>query len=257
MLTALRVYRALGLRAALRYALSVRMLHTVSGLSGADLGGVPYLLYVPGVSEPVWCRYGTSDREAFVQVFIHQQYAVALCARNPEYIVDCGANVGYTSVYFLSRFPTAFVTAVEPDPGNYQMLTRNLAPYGHRAKTLHAAVWPSPANLMLERPSPGLGLEWATRVRESPSVEMADVPAVEVRDLLDAAPQGRIDILKMDIEGAEREIFAHDCSQWLHRIGMLIIELHGSVCEEVFFRAIEGHSFNISTAGELTVLIPQ
>jgi len=47
---------------------------------------------------------------------------------NADLIIDAGANVGYSSVYFLSNFPNCRVIAIEPDGDNFASLQKNLAP---------------------------------------------------------------------------------------------------------------------------------
>jgi hypothetical protein len=63
----------------------------------------------------------------------------------------------------------------------------------------------------------------------------------------------RISILKMDIEGAERVVFQHGYERWIDRVDAIVIELHGSVAAEIFFRAIHGRGFIVSHCDELTV----
>jgi len=64
----------------------------------------------------------------------------------------------------------------------------------------------------------------------------------------------RISILKLDIEGAELNLFKSN-TEWLELVDNLVIELHGTECSEVFFKAISGCGFKISTSGELTVCL--
>src|SRR5262245_452689 len=78
----------------------------------------PYRLTTKTAAFPLWCRPGTSDETVFWQVFVDLQYAALVPRAAPRLILDCGANVGYTASYFLTRFPSARVFAVEPDPGN-------------------------------------------------------------------------------------------------------------------------------------------
>jgi hypothetical protein len=87
---------------------------------------------VPGVPHPVQMRVGgSSDPEAFDQIFIDAILAEVVAGVDAaRVIVDLGANVGYSSVFFLNAFPDAFVLAVEPDPQNANICARNLAPYG-------------------------------------------------------------------------------------------------------------------------------
>ena len=82
---------------------------------------------------PVFFRSGnSSDMTVFDQVFVANEYACLRNISSPRLILDLGANVGYSSVYFLNCFPTATVMAVEPDPDNFELCRKNLAPYRDR-----------------------------------------------------------------------------------------------------------------------------
>src|SRR4051812_39387542 len=87
------------------------------------------LLKSEHVRHPLRCRKGSSDRDVFRQIFVEREYACLDDLSDVDLVLDCGANVGYSSAYFLDRFPTCHVIAVEPDPENYALLEENLAPY--------------------------------------------------------------------------------------------------------------------------------
>ena len=95
----------------------------------------------PLALHPLWCRWGGSDYFVFNQIFRHPEYACVAGLPRVELVIDCGANAGYSAAYFLSRYPQCRLIAVEPEPGNFALLQRNLAPYGERAKPVHAGVW--------------------------------------------------------------------------------------------------------------------
>ena len=62
----------------------------------------------------------------------------------------------------------------------------------------------------------------------------------------------RISILKIDIEGAEMQLFGHD-TDWLDSVDNIVIELHGDACRDLFLQVIRPRLSNFSTFGELTV----
>jgi FkbM family methyltransferase len=208
---------------------------------------------------PLRCRARTSDVHSFHQVFIQREYACldALDTQTVGLIVDCGANVGYSSAYLLSRFPNCHLIAVEPDAENFAVLEANLAPYGLRARARRAAVWSHPASLTLCANWVRAGNEWARAVRECEPGETAAFSAVSVGQLLKDSGFERIAILKMDIEGAEAVVFSGDYDDWLARVDNLVIELHhvspyGSTYGK-FFQAVAGRGLDLSHSGELTV----
>lgn len=240
----------LGAHGALALVMKERWYRCIARLLGRQTREFVYTLRPPDSGLRLLCRAGTSDRVVFEQVFGEDQYAVEPPTPAPEFIVDCGANVGHTTAYFLDRFPGARVIALEPEPGNCHLLRRNTARFGPRVEILRAALWSHPAGLKVTQPGQA---DWEFAVRECDSHESADVTGVDVPTLLARSPHGRIDILKMDIEGAETEIFGHEPESWLDSVGLVLVELHGPRARSMFQKAMNGRPFVISESGEVTV----
>ena len=203
---------------------------------------------------PVFVRAGSSDRRVFRQVLINLEYDCFQKVREPRLIVDCGANVGYASLYFLGRYPGAHVIAIEPESGNVSLLKRNTAPFGKRITVFQAGVWSHATGLTIRRGQFGDGREWATQVVETPAGGTPDIPAVDLVEVLAASGFSRIDILKVDIERAERVLFGPGAERWLDRVDNLAVELHDGECERILFEAVQGRNYALSRHGELTVL---
>lgn len=202
---------------------------------------------------PFDCRPQTSDAYVLNQIFVEREYRCLDDVRGSGLILDCGANVGYSSAYLLTRYPEAKVVAVEPDPKNFTTLERNLAPYGGRARAIRAGVWSHSCGLTLAEAHRERGKEWARQVRECRPGEPAAFHAVDVGSLLNESGYDRIFILKVDVEGAECEVFGPESAAWIDRVDNIVIELHGDEPGRIFHEAIEGRSFDVSRCGELTV----
>ncbi len=206
---------------------------------------------------PLIYRPHTSDWAVFGQIFLEREYACLNDLPNVGLVLDCGANVGYSSAYFLTRFPTCRVIAVEPDPHNFGILDRNLTPYGDRATAIRAGVWSHPTRLTLSEVPYRDGRDWARQVRECRPDEPGGLPAVDIGTLLADSGLERISLLKIDIEGAEAVVFADPAAPWLDKVDTLVIELHDDSsfgeCTPIFERAIDGRGFTLSRSGELTV----
>lgn len=204
---------------------------------------------------PLQARCGTSDIDVFRQIFVEREYACLDNVSEPDLIVDCGANVGYSSAYFLSTFPQCSVIAIEPDPSNVTVLEANLAPYGDRVTVIRAGVWSHSTGIKIV--SLGEDRGWETQVRECAPGEIADVRATDIGTVLRESGKKHISILKMDIEGSEAIVFASNYSEWLNAVDNIVIELHDypgfKNASEIFHKAIGPRDFDISQSGELTV----
>ena len=203
-----------------------------------SIGGIPFVpeiisLRVPPALQPVSLRMNTSDIPTFLQVFARAEYDIEFI-QVPEYIVDLGANIGLAAAYFTGRFPEAKIICVEPNNENFKILLQNTNGYSN-VITLCAAVWHESGNLeIVESDDAGKPLGfWGTQTRAfsvegSASITLNGniVPAMTVPEIMKAANFPRIDLLKVDIEGAELELFTGDTSEWLPLIGQLVIETH-------------------------------
>ncbi len=247
-----RIVRQLGIRCGLRYLLLERSTRAWDRLLRREPSSNRYRLHPSGAELPLWCRANTSDRQVFSQVFVEREYACLDYVVRPQLIIDCGANVGYTSAFFLSRYPSAHVIAVEPDPGNFAVLESNLGGYGKRAIAMRTAVWSGPVALKLSRDSAD-DRDWAVQVRLPRDDEVPDLIATDIGQLLESSGFDRIDILKIDVEHAEIEIFGRGFESWLDRVDNIAIELHGKDARDTFFRALNPAEFSFSEFGELTI----
>lgn len=211
------------------------------------LGGPQRLVAVNpgGIRHPVHVRVRTSDVSAYQQIFLRREYEFAV-RRAPRTIVDAGANVGYASVYFANRYPDATIVALEPEPSNFEMLVRNTRPYPN-VRPVHGALWSEDGELdLVAHDSAG---HWGfmteahgTRAPDARGRVSGATPAFSVPTLLRQHGIDHVDVFKIDIEGAEREVFA-DASAWLPGVDTLIVELHEHRkpgCEPSFRAATAG-----------------
>jgi len=201
----------------------------------------------------VFCRAHTSDLGVFRQIFIEREYRCLDDIEDPGLIIDCGANVGYASAYFLARHPRAQLIAVEPDSGNFSTLRANLARYTSRTTLVQSGVWSSETGLVMCEDTFGDGKEWSYTVRPNKPNEAPALQAVDIGGLLKKSGFDRISILKIDIEGSEREVFSRNYEDWIGRVDRLVIELHGPDCEATFMQALKPRAVEISRCDELTV----
>jgi len=140
--------------------------------------------------------------------------------RGPETIVDLGANIGLTSLFMASQYSTAKILAVEPHPESAALLRHNLGCLGKRARVWEAAVSDHTGQVRLNLANEAYN---ASLLRES--AKHVQVRAVSMEEILEKEQISRIDILKIDIEGAERNLLA-DSPAWLRKVDFMMIEMH-------------------------------
>jgi FkbM family methyltransferase len=150
---------------------------------------------------------------------IVQEYERIGQAGRRALIVDAGANIGASAVWFSKAFPQAQIAAFEPDHENCQLLTRNTADLN--VEVHHAAV--SSADGFVDLADPGIG-EWGyqTQVNASGSIKSVGLNHF-VAQKMDAGFDPLI--AKIDIEGAEGELFSQH-TDWVSKFPLIIIELH-------------------------------
>ena len=131
-------------------------------------------------------------------------------------ILDIGANIGLAARYFDHIFPSSRIVGVEPDVGNYEAAKRNLT---HGISIMRAAIGSEDGRGQVI----SFGRNNAFRVERTKIG--GDVQFVTVDTLLAMNDDATPFIVKIDIEGFERDLFSRN-TDWVDRFPILIIELH-------------------------------
>jgi FkbM family methyltransferase len=178
-------------------------------------------------------RHAT-DYAVLEQIFLREDYSIAELVRAPELraiydraasagkpplIIDCGANIGVSAAYFGEMYPAALIVAIEPDAGNVALARQNAV--SERIDIRQVAVGSNTTGARLV--DPGLG-STGYRVLADPT---GDLRMISIGELLAEAKYADCVpfLIKIDIEGAEEELFSANC-EWLDRFPLLVIELH-------------------------------
>lgn len=218
-----------------------------------------YLVQYPqwGTTLKAKLRRNTSDTAVFAQVVVVGEYHPLITWLKhskdfePLVIVDAGANIGLTSLQFLAAFPHARVLSVEADAGNAVQLEQNLGlSFELRWQVLRRALWSSDAPLDLSM-SFRDALEWSRSVQEA-SASQGSVQGITPSGLLELAG-GSIDVLKIDIEGAEARFFAPEAQpeELLRNTYFIAMELHEEVnFTEAMEQLLRTHGFTFFYVGE-------
>lgn len=220
-----------------------RLYYSLFGARGLLWGAVARVLRksiqveveVPGITHPVNLRLRTTDVGSCQEILLRTPYEWRF-PEPPRVIVDVGANIGFASVSYASRYPDARIIAVEPEPSNYEVLRKNVAPYAN-VTPVKAALWKDARPLAIVDTGGG---HTTFRIRnESNGAASAPASGVTLDQLMADLGIDFIDLLKVDIEGAEREVF-EDPEAWIGRVGVIAVELHDWIqlgCSESVRRA--------------------
>lgn len=180
---------------------------------------------ISGTRHNVSIRLKGSDLSTFTQIFLNREYEIPL-AKEPKVIIDAGANVGYASAFFALQFPRAKIIAIEPETANFNLLKQNTSTF-QNVSPINAAIWPVSGQVNLLDPGAGSwGFEAADLADGRTDIpSLGTVRAVTVEEIMSEFKLDFIDILKVDIEGGEKALFAGSPA-WLNRVGVVMIELH-------------------------------
>jgi FkbM family methyltransferase len=202
----------------------------------------------------------SSDLEVFNQVWGRDEYSKAidiareLSGNENIIIIDAGANVGYTSLFFYHHFPKARIISVEPDAGNYSALTQNiLLNRANKIEPMEAGIWGHRTNLMIDK-SFRDNREWSFQVRETD--KETDLKGVHILDIMEDRGILEIDLLKIDIEGAEKYLFdnSEKANTFLDKTKVLAIEIHDEeIPREQVYQVLRKNGFSYFDYSDLTI----
>ena len=208
-----------------------------------------------GIKEPFFLRMNTADIGTYIRIFIDKEYNFNV-KYPPKVIIDAGANIGLASIYFTNKFPNTKIISLEPEKANFEMLQRNVKSYKNIIP-LNAALWCK--NEEVELIDAGLGTDGyltlnqneINNIYNSNSANESNkdylhknykVPGKTVDKIIEDFNLENLDILKLDIEGSEKELFENS-SSWIDKINSIAIELHDFMkpgCSRSFYNGSYG-----------------
>ena len=210
---------------------------------------------LPELKHPIFIRSGSSDGSLFKQIFYDGEYDLDIPLQ-PKYIIDGGGNIGFFAVLMANRYPDATIISIEPDSNNFSLLKKNTAEYKNIIP-VQSGIWNKEVSLQVI--DQGYG-EWGLMVKEVPAGTADSFSAVSIAGLMRKYNLPHLDMVKLDVEGAEEFIFADNYNEWISKTKMIIIELHERMkpgSADSFWKAIGQHSFSKKQVGENIIFINQ
>lgn len=203
---------------------------------------------------PVSLRNNPHDYATFEEVILKEEYKFPTDFK-PFTIIDAGANIGLTSVYFASKYPNATIVSLEPETENFKLLKNNTQYYAN-VYPMFAGLWNQSGHLNITHTTEGNN---AFRVEILPEYQEGSIAAFSVSEIMRLQNWTTLDVLKLDVEGAEKEIFEEN-TEWLPNVKMIAVELHDRFkpdCTDAVFEATRKYNFTFYEQGENHIFINQ
>ncbi len=211
-----------------------------------------YLKYYKNKFPFLIIRKNTSDLSVFKDVFVKKDFKLPI-KMSPKIIIDAGAYTGYSSLYFHSKYPNSKIIAIEPEKSNFEILKKNLQNIKN-ILLVNAGLWNKNAFLKIINRKTG---KWGFITKEVKKSE-ADIKAITMNKILKNFSINKIDILKIDIEGSEKELFSKNYENWINKVNIIIIEFHERIkanCIKTFYSAINLKEWKKYQRGENHIFI--
>jgi len=204
---------------------------------------------------------GSSDIKVFDQIFLEKEYQplVDLVQKrhsgNPvKFIIDAGTNVGYTSVFLKSIYPDAALVCIEPSTANAKQIEKNFQLNNiSNYHVIEAGLWSKNCWLTLKANDLN-DADWGFYVVESETE--SDLKAVTLQSLLEENSWPVVDILKIDIEGSEKELFNDEgaIKSILSKTRFIAMEIHDQVADrKEIYKVLQSAGFEWFESGELSI----
>ena len=208
-------------------------------------------------------KFPASDIGVFNQVFLHHCYLPiinkvreSIPASAEIKIIDAGANVGYSCVYFKTWFPEAQIVAIEPEESNPRQLKKNMEINGLELNELvRGALWNKSAYLEVVRDFRD-NREASFTVKEA--TKPTSIKGYGFEEILSSKGWEEIDLAKIDIEGSEGFLFDTNVNAdaILSKTKFLAIEIHDEFnIRPVIYEHLKRNGFSYFEFDDLTLAI--
>lgn len=216
-----------------------------------------YVVSKEGVQ--ILLRKGSSDLKVFRQIIINEEFknVVQLIHQHDikiKNVIDAGANIGLTTLYLKEHFPETEILCIEPDASNQAQLSQHIALNNlTEVDLIRGGVWSHNSWLNIDNTFRD-GLEWSRRLQPTEN-ERGSIPVYSINHILAEKQWESINLLKMDIEGAEEMIFSESADlSFLSKVKVIAIEIHDMFeAGHRIVEALHNYNFKIYFSGELVI----
>ncbi len=206
----------------------------------------------------IFTRIFSSDSPVLDMVILQEEYKAAtdiflLNNISLNSFLDLGSNIGLTTLYVKKIFPNCEVLALEPDEQNFSMINRNVKANDlNNTRVIKGGVGKKDCYLQDDG-----GIrnkkEWAHSYTEVDSP--TNIVSYSMSSLMKKFPNEEVDFLKIDVEGAEKEIFSDDADiGFLSNVKVIALEIHDEFdVRNKIYEILKNNNFVILNSGETTL----
>jgi FkbM family methyltransferase len=213
-------------------------------------------LRLNGIAHPLQLRAIRADMQSFVNTFIDPYLEKKPYLSDAKFVIDAGANIGFTAILFANWWPQCNIISIEAEKANYELTVKNTNAYPN-ITVIHGGLWNKEVKLKIEA-----GQEDGFVVREIKSDHARIQPenltsGISLDQLLKEYGISQIDFLKMNIEGSEKEIFSENYKSWLPKTKAMLVELHdgkNAGCSRAVFSALNPYDFSVAETAPYGIL---
>jgi FkbM family methyltransferase len=200
---------------------------------------------IPGYPCPFEIRRNESDYSVFSTIFLDRELDEFIPVA-PKLIIDGGANVGYSTAYYANHYPQAKIIAIEPSSENCRRIKQHCAAF-ENVTVVEGGLWSQSGFLHIVNPEDPA---WAYRCELVDRLRNDTFPAFTMEQMISSSGEARCDLLKLDVEGAEEQLFA--AGDWVDRVDAVLVEVHSDAALAAIRARADG--FDTSYCGEKLLL---
>ncbi len=204
-----------------------------------DLNNTNYETYLVNQTNgkfQIKMRTYRGDVSIFNEIFWKKSYFIPNdYVQKPKVIIDLGAHIGFASIFYTLNYPEAKIYSIEASKQNVQLLEFNTKSFPN-ITPLNKAVYTEDGYISFDES----GLSYNNKISDKGE----QIEAISVNSLLELYGIQKIDLIKIDIEGSEKDILQKN-TEWLEKTDVIIIELHKPYTEKDLEKDLAPYNFRV------------